>query len=217
MGGLDDATAVVEVERTDGAVGRDGECVQHLALVDVADPATDALVEQCHGGRGVAASELGESSGRGVEVGLGRREVGAEMRRPGPAARRSPHEAHPGCREADGDPVVVGLDDDSGRRSRALPSFATAIQVPAPRHHHVGLEHLTVVEPDEQVLALRLDRLDPRARRDGADQPRRLEAHDRPLDERRAQSAGRSPDGVAFGHRASLAHESAVTDTGRFP
>ena len=96
------------------------------------------------------------------------------------------------------------LEDEARPAGRPAPSLTRSVAVPRAIHPQVGPDLEAVVEPDQQVLAERLDRGDlaaddPRHLRDGA-RPARPGRGDGPPDEVRPQPGGRPEEGVALGH-----------------
>ena len=93
-------------------------------------------------------------------------EVGREQVGPEPRERRMDglgarlEQFDDGGIETDGD-RPIDLEDEPGTAGWAAPSFAGAVAVPRAVHPQVGPQLEAAVEPDQQVLALRLDRVDP--------------------------------------------------------
>src|SRR6185312_17537651 len=92
---------------------------------------------------------------------------------------------------------------------RAAPPFTGAVAVPRPVHPQVRPQFEAAVEPDQQVLALRLDRVDPLP-----DDPLDLRhgsrtlgpcSHDVTTHEVWAEALRGPEERVTFGHDPSLA------------
>src|SRR4029450_10892362 len=82
---------------------------------------------------------------------------------------------HDGRRKAHRLPARY-LDDDAHLLRALAPVLARSVQVPRPRHAHVGVRYAAVLPPDLEVLAPALDALDHGpGRGHDALQPRRLE------------------------------------------
>ena len=92
----------------------------------------------------------------------------------------------------------VGLEDRLHLPRRPAPLLARLVDVPGTLHPHVAVDREAIVEPDQQVLADRLDLGDLLARQSleiaGTGIEQRLAF------EREPQGGGRAPDRVAFGH-----------------
>src|SRR5205807_4157949 len=104
---------------------------------------------------------------------------------------------------ADGDRAVVDADDDARGVAGPAPAFGRPVQMPRSGHLHVCMEHVTVGEVHEEVLARGVDRGDLGARFRSASTARiaaHLELDEAFADERRAQSRRGAKDRVTFGH-----------------
>ena len=105
--------------------------------------------------------------------------------------------------ETDGD-RAGHLDHESCPSGRAAPGLTRAVAVPGAVHSKMGSQLEAVVEPDQEILADRLDA------RDGCtDDPTDLRTvdagpsrADRPADEMRGEPVGGPMEGVALGHGA---------------
>ncbi len=144
---------------------------------------------------------------RGIDVGVGdvgAGEVGTEVRESGRRGRAVRElddrrgEAHRG--------PTVDLDDRAGQLRALPPPLPGAVQVPRARHPHVGAQRGTSLEPDEQVLADRLDRFDALAgwgRRPPPVAWWRVRRTSELPGERRTQPVGGAMQRVALGHAAN--------------
>ena len=135
------------------SAGRAGRLRWRCRRVDEAGHPLDALIDDPSG----SSDDSSHRSGPRWAKRVARRSLGH--------GRKGPHHR---SGEAHRDPVV-DLDDTATEVSRLPPPLAAAVEVPGPGHPHVGLERETTRESDQQVLADRLDRVDPLTRsRDGS-------------------------------------------------
>ncbi len=203
--GVDHSDGVVFAERADRGVRAQLDRPEHLAPVDVADATHHALIEQHLGDAGARIGIREQQVDDLAEVGVGFAEIWPQAAHAGMSApigpaigldrRRVEAHRHP----------VVDLDRGSHLRVRTPPVVATPVEVPRPRHPHVGVEDEAVVPLDLEMLAVALDGLDdPSGLWDGADESGRIEAKHRLAGERCSQGAGRSMDRVAFGHQVTM-------------
>ena len=185
-----------------GAPGSTRAGEADLALVHVAHPAGDALVEQ-HVADGRGGIGQGRHAGDAlVEVGVGATQVRTEVsdRRCALEDRGRRVEAH----RLD----TRHLDPRPHAMARPAPRLARRVPLPAAVHLEVGPQRRAVGEPDQQVLAGRVDGLDegPRRRRPRAS-PRRsghLDLHHRLTGEHVAQLCSQPMDRVTLGHPPRL-------------
>src|SRR5438874_7019713 len=66
------------------------------------------------------------------------------------------------CREADGGRAVVDSHDDARAVTGPAPTLGGSVDMPGSGHLHVRVQHMTVGEVYEEVLARRVDRRDRR-------------------------------------------------------
>ena len=140
---------------------------------------------------------------------LGGIEVGAEQVRTEPGQRRV-EMLRPRLEQLDDRGVeadrdrAIDLEHEARPTGRSTPALTRPIAMPRAVHPQVGPQFQPAVEPDQQVLALRLDRVDPLA-----DDPMDLGHGARSLGTRRAHvppdkvrpESSRGPEErVAFGH-----------------
>jgi|SRR5579864_6029746 len=130
---------------------------QRLALVDVADAGADALIKQQLPERWpirlpssldhtVELERLGENVRTEISDRLPR--VGGQL--------------HDRSGKADGDNVLEG--QHGGRPPFGLPpSLARPVEMPGAGHAHVRVQHETIVELHQQMLAVWVDALEPTA------------------------------------------------------
>ena len=171
---------------------------QQLALVDVADPGQRTLVEE-RLARSAVAARAGSRSRRGSPRrrrsparggrARARRATGGAPRRAARAARRP-------ARRSRRRPRPGTSMTSRARRRRPAPALARPVAVPRPVHPQVRPDLQPVVEPDQEVLAERLDRGDPPTRRSGRPAARRRGPGVRAAITVRPTRYGRSPAAV---------------------
>ncbi len=183
---------------------RDALDPQHLVLADVADARERSLVEQRLRDRESGSRRVAEPAHRLAGI-----EFGCQQVRPEPAEARV--ECFGALLEQLDDRGIEAdrhgarhLEDEPGPRWRPAPSLARPVAVPRAVHPQVRPDDEAVVEPDQQVLAERLDGGDV-----AADHPPDLGDRSRPAGPCRGDGpahevwpkARRGPEErVAFGH-----------------
>lgn len=191
----------LDIDRVDRGSRVEALGVQDFALVDIADPTADPLVEQGNGNRRAGLSHA-EASGGGIEIGFWTGEIGAEVCRPRPTPNQFDHRRI----ETDPEPSLGRLDQRSHPTARALPLLTRSVEVPTARHLHVRLERGPIAKVHQQVFALGFDLIDGRTDRwPGSDETRCLEPGDGLTGKGRSQTAGRPPNGVSLRHLRSVA------------
>ena len=194
-----------------GAPGIEAHLPERLALVHVADPAAHPLVEQQlaqrhRAGRPRPGHDLVEW------------EVVAERVRAEVADRLAAvaHQLQDRRREAHRLPLLE-REDDPREVPRPAPALAGPVEVPRAGHAHVRVQGPAAAEAHQQVLADRLDGLQPPA--DQALEPHRRGGPDGPAADALPQPGGGAPDGVALRHggavRGGLAPDHPNPDHGR--
>lgn len=116
---VDEIASEVEVDVTHRSLRGQPTGVHDLALVDVADTATDALIEQYNANGGSRVGQRESLDGH-CEVRIGSGEVGAQVVR----TRAPSDQFDDGSIEADCDPSLRGLDHGTNRTARSEPTLA---------------------------------------------------------------------------------------------
>lgn len=116
---VDELASELEVDVAHGGVRGQLTGVHDLTLVDVADTATDALIEQHDTNGGCWVGQRESLDGR-CQIRIGSGEVGAQVGR----TRAPTDQVDEGSIEADCDPSLRGLDHDTNRTAGSEPMFA---------------------------------------------------------------------------------------------
>ena len=123
---------------------------QQLRSVDVAEPGGHALIEQHLAQRPITQGLHARHDRSGVEI--GRQQIGTESGQ----GRRAPQvggaqELGVGHIERHGH-ARGRLDDDAHRTASALPTLTGLVEMPRPVHAHVGAQHQTAGEGQQQMF-----------------------------------------------------------------
>ena len=183
---------------------------QRLVLDLVPDSRKGALVEE--GGGDIALRLRAQPANALVEIEVIGDHIRPELGNHGMERHfTGGHELDDGRGLAGGD-VLVRADHDARLGRGEPPALPRSVHVPLPLHAHVRVEdHVLSIrrERDQEVLAIRLDRLHraadhPATRRRGSHLRRNeIESGDHATGERATEHARRTKDRVAFGHSAS--------------
>ncbi len=163
---------------------------ERLALIDVADPGADALLQEQLTQRG--SFGLAGAADHLVNVKRIDQDVGSQVRH---WLSGVPNQLHDRRGEADRHDIIET--QHSGDASlRLAPVLAHPVEVPGTGHPHVRVKRKSSFELHHQVFAVRFDRLDTPAFQ-SADRLR-AGVGDHLAADAAPQDGGRSPDRVAF-------------------